>query len=76
MLGRRGVNQSSRCRGGDGCCIQVSVGFLSILVISFVLIYLSQALIITHVMRSLDRSRVILFMGFGMVLFLLVLVYS
>jgi len=28
-LSRRGVNQSSRCRGGNGCCIWVRVGFLS-----------------------------------------------
>jgi len=70
------VNQSSRCRGSDGCCVQVRVGFLSFLFVSFVLIYLSQAFIITHVARSLDRSRFILFMGFVLVLFLLVLVYS
>ena len=31
------------------------------LLVSFVLIKLSQALIITHVMRVLDRSRFILF---------------
>jgi len=70
------VNQSSRCRGGDGSCIQVRVGFMSFLFVSFVLIYLSQAFIITRVARSLDRSRFILYMGFVLVVFLLVLVYS
>jgi hypothetical protein len=29
LLVRQGVNQSSRCRGGHGCCVQVRVGFLS-----------------------------------------------
>ena len=28
-LGRRGVNKSSCCRGGDGCCVWVSVGLSS-----------------------------------------------
>jgi hypothetical protein len=70
------VNQSSRCSGGDGYCVQVRVGFLSFLFVSFVLIYFSQALIITRVARSLDRARFILFMGFVLVLFELVLVYS
>jgi hypothetical protein len=40
------------------------------------LIYLSQALIISHVVRFLDRSRFILFMGFVLGLILLGLVYS
>jgi len=70
------MNQSSRCRGGDGCWVQVRVGFFSFLFVSFVLMNLSQAFIITHVARSLDCSRFILFMGFVLVLFLLVLVYS
>ena len=46
------------------------------LFVSFVLIYLSQAFIITRVARLLDRSRFILLMGFVLVSFLLVLVYS
>jgi hypothetical protein len=29
LLVRRGVNQTSRCGGGHGCCVQVRVGFLS-----------------------------------------------
>ena len=37
--------------------------------VSFVLISLSQALIITCVARFLDRSRFILFIGFVLVLF-------
>ena len=64
MLGRRGVNQSSRCRGGHGCCIRVLAFF-----ISFGLIDLSQALIITRIPRFLDRPGFILFMGFVLVLF-------
>jgi len=28
-LGRQGVNQSSCCRGGDGCWVRVRVGFLT-----------------------------------------------
>jgi hypothetical protein len=39
------------------------------LLVSFVQIYLSQALIITHIARFLDRSRFILFIGFVMVRF-------
>jgi hypothetical protein len=42
---------------------------------SFVLIYFSQAFIITRVVRFLDRSRFILFMGFLLVLLLLDIVY-
>jgi hypothetical protein len=37
------------------------LGRVLVLFISFVLIYLSQALIITHVARLLDRSGFILF---------------
>ena len=39
-LGRRGVNQSSHCRGGDGCCVRVRVGCLSCLIPLFSSIYL------------------------------------
>jgi hypothetical protein len=44
--------------------------------VSFVLLSLSQALIITRIAWFLDRSRFILFMGFVLVLILLGLVYS
>ena len=44
--------------------------------VSFVPVYLSQALIITLVARFLDRLRFISFKGFVLVLFLLVLVDS
>jgi len=49
------MNQSSGCRGGNGCCIEVRVVFL-FCSFSFVLIYVSQPLIITHVARFLHRS--------------------
>jgi len=45
------------------------LGSGSVLFVSCVLIYLSQALSITHVARYLDRSRFILFIGFVLVLF-------
>ena len=44
-------------------------GRVLVLFVSFVLIFLSQALIITLVVRFLDRSRFILFIGFVLVLF-------
>jgi len=42
----------------------------------FGLINVSDALSITHVARFLDRSRFILFMGFVLVLYVLVMLYS
>ena len=70
------MNYSLRCREVDGCCVQFMVGFLSVLFVSCVLLYLCQAFIITHVARFLHRLRFILFICFVLDLFLLVLVYS
>jgi hypothetical protein len=56
--------------------LQSGKGQVLVLFVSFVLLSLSQALIITRVAWFLDRSRFILFMGFVLVLILLGLVYS
>jgi len=44
-IGRRGGNQFSRCRGGDGFCFQVMVGFLSCSFALFQSIYLRNLLL-------------------------------
>jgi hypothetical protein len=51
-------------------------GRVLVFFVSFVLISLCKAFIITPVSRILDRSRFTLFMGFLLVLCLLVLVNS
>jgi len=44
-LGRWAVNQSLNCRGGDGCCVWVRVGFLSCWFPLFWLMYLRHWLL-------------------------------
>jgi len=61
------MNQSSRCPGGDDCCVIVWVSVL-VLFVSCVLMCVSQVLHFTLVVRDFDRSGFIFFIGFGLVL--------
>jgi threonine/homoserine/homoserine lactone efflux protein len=61
------MNQSSRCTGGDDCCVIVWVSVL-VLFVSCVLMCVSQVLNFTLVARYFDRSGFIFFIGFGLVL--------
>ena len=47
----------------------LGVGWVFVLFISFVLIYVSQALITTHIARVFNGSGFLSFMGFVLVLF-------
>jgi len=67
-LGTGELNQSLRCRRGDGCCVRARVRFFSRSVPLFAYIYLRHWLL--HLQGGfLDRSGFISFLGFVLVLF-------